>query len=186
MQIFFIVGRAHSGSTLLARMLALHPQLAMAPDNLLIASLQRKYRHARWNARTEDAFVRDLMRDQRMRAWALDAQRLSQRLVECGPALTFGEACRIVYASYARDVLGRAPLAIGDASSRQTLFLPRIEHALPDARFVHITRDYRASIRGFFRAALEWGNAAAQAQRWKEYNQAILDLSRRAPERCLW
>jgi hypothetical protein len=186
MQIFFIVGRAHSGTTLLARMLALHPQLALAPDNLLIASLQRKYRHARWNERTIEAFVRDVLRDERTRAWGLDAQRLSQRLHERLPALTFGEACRVVYASYARDVLGRVPRAIGDASTRNTLFLSRLERTLPEARYVHVTRDYRASIRGLFRAALDWGNAAAQAQRWKEYNEAILDLSRRAPERCLW
>jgi hypothetical protein len=186
MQNFFIVGRAHSGTTLLARMLALHPQLALAPDNLLIASLQRKYRAARWNARTIDAFVKDVLRDERMRSWGLDAKRLSQRLNERLPALTFGEACRVVYASYARDVLGCTPRAIGDASPRNTLFLSRIERTLPDARYVHITRDYRASIRGFFRAALGWGNAAAQAQRWKEYNEAILDLNRRAPERCLW
>jgi sulfotransferase family protein len=186
MQNFFIVGRAHSGTTTLARMLALHPQLALAPDNLLIASLQRKYRHARWTAGTIDAFVSDVLRDERMRAWGLDAKRLSQRLNERLPALTFGEACRVVYASYARDVLGRVPRAIGDASTRNTLFLSRIERTLPDARYIHITRDYRASIRGSFRAAFDWGNAAVQAQRWKEYNEAILELSRRAPERCMW
>ncbi len=186
-EIFFVVGRGRSGTTLLSRMLGQHPQLAMAPEGFFLLNLQRKYRAGPWSERRVKAFCRDLVRENRMRSWGLDLGRLAARLNERRGRLTYTEACRLVYLSYAEDTLGRAaPKWIGDKNPHYALMIPRLQRVFPHARFVHITRDYRDNIHSYRGLPFDLANHAALAQRWKSYNQAILRASRRRPERFLW
>lgn len=188
-QIFFIVGRGRSGTTLLARMLTRHPELAVAPEGFFAMSLYHKYRSGPWDARRVDAFCRDLLRERRMETWGLDVERLHARLteLEAEGALNYQRVCLEVYANYAEVAYGRPNAKwVGDKNPHYALLVQRIDRLFPRARYVHITRDYRDNVLSFLEAPFDVNNPAALAQRWKQYNAEILKISRRAPERFLW
>jgi hypothetical protein len=186
---FFIVGRGRSGALLLSRMLMRHPQLVVVPEGGFLLNLYGKYgryHRGHWNRRRIEAFCRDLLAEDRMRAWGFDVERLKRSLHEREEALTYASACQLVYAAYARDVLGLSPKWVGDRNAQHALHLGALDRIFPHARYLHITRDYRDNIRSYRDAALDLGNPAALALRWMRYNQEILRLSRKAPERFLW
>ena len=190
-KILFIVGRGRSGTTLLARMLTHHPLIAVAPEGFFAMNLERKYRGGPWSERRIDAFLRDLLRERRMQTWELDvrrlAHRLHERLNERPGRFDYADACLEVYRSFAEDTQGRKAVAwVGDKNPHYALLIDRIDRLFPEARFVHITRDYRDNILSYSQVRFELGSPAALAQRWKRYNQEILKISRRAPERFLW
>jgi hypothetical protein len=190
-KILFIVGRGRSGTTLLARMLTHHPRIAVAPEGFFAMSLERKYRWGPWNARRIAAFCRDLVRERRMQTWDLDVPRLTQRLLELlqerKARLGYGDVCREVYRSFAEDTQRRKSVAwVGDKNPHYALLIERIDRLFPDARYLHITRDYRDNILSYSQMRFERGTPSALAQRWKRYNQEILKVSRTAPERFLW
>ncbi len=186
-QIFFIVGRGRSGTTLLARMLTRHPELPVAPEGFFAMSLYHKYRSGPFDARRIEAFCRDLVREERMRRWGLDVERLRTRLVEREGRLDYQQVCLEVYAAYAEDALGlRTPMWVGDKNPHYALLIQRLDQLFPQAHYIHITRDYRDNVLSYIEAPFDLNNPAALAERWKQYNTEILKISRSAPERFLW
>ena len=205
--LFFIVGLGRSATSALAEALGRHPRVAIATGSSFVLDLQREYGDVRWDRERIAAFCRDLSWQPGIAAWQLDMKRLAARLYVREASLSYAEACRQVYVSYAEDRLGRAaPAWIGDHTPTHALAVGRLERIFPHAVFVHVTRDYRDQIYEQIRATQPstpprqvvsrllrwlplWVNlkpTAAIAQRWNEYNQRILALSRRAPERTLW
>lgn len=227
-QIFFILGQGRSSTALLAQLLARHRKLAIAPESLFILDMQRKYGLGRWDRTRIDAFCNDLERQPGMAAFGLDKSRLAFRLYERESRLTYAEACRQVYTSYAEDSLGRGATSwIGEHNALYALQIEQLERVLPSARYVHVTRDYRdelydwvqplarpwsgasrgrhaavaarsgvhprlrwplqrGRVRAWARSCAGLAQPAVLAQRWKEYNLRILELSRSTPERSLW
>jgi hypothetical protein len=206
-EIFFIVGLGRSATSALAEVLGRHPRLAVAPGSAFALDLQREYGDVRWDRERIAAFCRDLSWQAGMADWQLDMKRLAARLYVREASLSYPEVCRQVYVSYAEDRLGReAPAWVGDHTPGHALAVGRLDRIFPHARFVHVTRDYRDQIYEQTRSIEPrlrvrelgprlldrlpmWVNlkpSAAIAQRWKEYNQRILTLTRRAPERTLW
>jgi hypothetical protein len=185
--LFFIVGRGRSGTTLLSRMLSRHPHIAVAPEGMFAMNLQGEYRTGPWNDRRIYAFCRALMREQRMRDWELDLERLAQRLHDREGTLDYARVCLEVYLSHAEDSQRRRGIQwVGDKNPHYALLIGRLHRLFPAARYVYITRDYRDNITSYAEMPFDLDNWAALAQRWKEYNEEILKLSRRVPERFLW
>lgn len=186
---FFIVGRGRSGTTWLARALTQHSQISVSPEGLFALGLRPKYAqhaHGTWNGRRIAAFCRDLERERRMASWHLQLERVAERLHACGPALDFAHACEQVYRSYAEDTIGRnAPRWLGDKNPSHALFVPELRALFPDARFVHLIRDYRDNVRSYLAAPFDLGDPAALAERWLRSHHAIERASRAAPERFL-
>lgn len=184
---FFIVGRGRSGTTLLARILSRHPAIVVAPEGMFAMNLQRRYATGPWNRKRILAFCRDLLSEQRMRTWKLDIERLTARLLESQGQLDYARVCLEVYRSYAEDVQNCFDVKwVGDKNPHYALLLPRINRLFPRARYVFITRDYRDNIAAYADVPFDLENPAALAQRWRDYNEEILKLSRRIPERFLW
>jgi hypothetical protein len=184
--LFFIVGRGRSGTTLLARMLSQHPDIVVAPEAMFALNLQRTYGSRSWSRRRVRAFCRDLLRDERMRDWSLDIERLAQRLRERMESLTYSRVCLEVYRAYAEQARGRTPKWVGDKNPHYALFLPRLQRLFPGARYIYVTRDYRDNIASYVEVPFDVRNPSALAQRWKVYNERILRFSRDSPERFLW
>jgi hypothetical protein len=225
--IFFIVGLGRSTTALLADSLALHPQLSIAPESTFALDLHRRYGVGRWTRKRIDAFCKDLAHHAGMREWHLDMKRVATRLYERESTLSYEQVCRQVYTSYAEDTLGREATAwVADRNPSFALHVEALDRIFPQARYIHVTRDYRDQIHEHMqtplhllgsasdrrasyaqaqghghalapRTPLAWlcrrlpawsspNHPVALAQRWKEFNRRILELSRRAPERSLW
>ena len=188
----FIVGRGRSGTTLLARLLTQHSAITVAPEGTFVLGLRRRYsgRGAASQAaagsgeRLGGRFVRDLLRERRMRSWHLDGHALARRLDALGPRADYARLCREVYASYAADTLGRpTPRWLGDKNPHHALFVPELAALFPEARFVYVTRDPRDNVQSYREVDFDLGDEVALALRWRRYNERVLAVLRRTPER---
>lgn len=184
--IFFIVGRGRSGTTLLSLMLSAHPQAAVAPEGFFLMNLQAKYGDGLRSRDRIDEFCRDVLAEGRMRNWSLDAGRLAERLRALKQPLTYARAALEVYRSHAQDGLGRPQVAlIGDKNPHYSLMVPEIARLFPQARFIHMVRDYRDNVASFMEAPFDLADPEALAGRWRLFNAAILAAKKRYPDRFL-
>ena len=185
-RLFFILGRGRSGTTWLARALTQHRRIAVAPEGLFVLDLFSRYAHRALSKRDLARFQSDLLRERRMQGWHLQLSRVAERLSALPEPVRYADACASVYGSYAEDTLGRSQLAwIGDKNPLYALFAGRLAELFPDARFVCLSRDPRDNVRSFRAAPFDLQHPGALAYRWRRYNEELLQLRARAPERVL-
>ncbi|MCG8571818.1 MAG: sulfotransferase [Spirochaetes bacterium] len=183
---FFVVGRGRSGTTLLASMLNSHPGIAVPPEALFIMTLYSTYCHInRWTTKKLLKFYEDLMTEEWLQNWNLDNEKLKKDLLACKGQTTFSELCKIVYMHYWRASKNNENLVIGDKNPQYSLFVDVLIELFPDAQFIHITRDYRDNILSFKNVRFDLNLTSALAHRWKKYNQMILKMKDKYPEKFL-
>jgi hypothetical protein len=132
----FIVGVNRSGTTLLRMMLDSHPSLTIPPETHFVPELIRL---ARRDNTTRKRLVRAATAHPRWGDFGLSEDELLERLQRTRP-LTPAAAIRAFYDLYAEK---EGKPRWGDKTPRYMRAMPRIERALPEARFVHLIRDGR-------------------------------------------
>ncbi len=184
--IFFIGGRGRSGTTLLGRMLGAHPKLEVAPEGFFVMNLWARYGTGPWDPARVDRFCDDLVFERRMATWGLDLGAISAELKGALPELDFRRACRTVYRSYVEVTRGRTGVvAIGDKNPHYALFTGTLAAVFPNARFVHMVRDPRDNVLSYRKVPFDVSDTAALAYRWRRYNEELLAVSERHPNRFL-
>lgn len=180
----FLVGRGRSGTTLLRAMLDAHPAVSVAPEALFVMNAYRRYHRGPWDRRRVEAFARDIWLERKLRTWDLDEAEVTGALLAV-PEPDFAALCRTVYRAYARLHGKPAPRWVGDKNPHHALFVPELMAAFPEARFVHIVRDYRDNVLSYQKVRFDLNGTAALAARWRRYNEAVLRAAARAPERFM-
>lgn len=180
----FLVGRGRSGTTLLKAMLDAHPEVSVAPEALFVMNAHRRYGRGAWDAARVERFARDIWLERKLRTWELDPAALAERLRAVAEP-SFASLCRAVYEEYARLQGKPRPRWVGDKNPHHALFVPRLMECFPEARFVHIVRDYRDNILSYQSVRFDLNGTGALAYRWRRYNEAVLAAAERAPERFL-
>jgi hypothetical protein len=163
----FIVGVNRSGTTLLRLMLDSHPDLTIPPETHFVPEMIRL---ARRDNTTRKRLLRAATDHPRWGDFGLDEQVLLGRLQKIKP-LTPEGAIRAFYDLYAEKE-GKARW--GDKTPRYMRAMPRIERALPEARFIHLIRDGRDVALSQAERALD-GQAPTiteVAERWQRRIQA--------------
>lgn len=178
----FIVGRGRSGTTLLRSVLNSHPRISVAPEALFILYLLRGFREGPWTGRRVRRFAEQLFLERRMRRWRLDRAELTERLASIDEP-SFSRLSAEVYEAYA-DAAGKTPgRLLGDKNPLFALFTDELAEIFPDARFVHIVRDYRDNVLSYQNVPFDLSSPPGLAYRWREYNVSILRTARRLPDR---
>lgn len=158
----FIVGVNRSGTTLLRLMLDSHPELTIPPETHFVPEMIRL---ARRENTTRKRLVRAATDHPRWGDFGLDEAVLLERLQQVKP-LNPADAIRVFYDLYAEK---EGKPRWGDKTPRYMRAMPRIERALPEARFIHLIRDGRDVALSQAERALE-GEAPAiteVAERWQ-------------------
>ena len=132
----FIVGVNRSGTTLLRLMLDSHPELTIPPETHFVPEMIRL---ARRENTTRKRLLRAATDHPRWGDFGLDEEALLERLQGVKP-LTPADAIRVFYDLYAEK---ENKPRWGDKTPRYMRAMPRIERALPEARFIHLIRDGR-------------------------------------------
>jgi hypothetical protein len=132
----FIVGVNRSGTTLLRLMLDSHPELTIPPETHFVPEMIRL---ARRHNTTRKRLARAATAHPRWGDFGLDEDELLHRFQEIKP-LTPADAIRAFYELYAEK---EGKPRWGDKTPRYMRAMPRIERALPEARFIHLIRDGR-------------------------------------------
>lgn len=186
LNIFFIVGRGRSGTTVLQSLLDTHPDLLVAPEALFIMNLYKKYAKVEeWDEEKLLSFYDELWLEKRLEDWQLDRARLKQDLLACGSATSFADLCKMIYANYAA-VRGKDDVVLlGDKNPHYCLFVKELIGLFPHSKFIHIVRDHRDNILSYQKVKFDVRGTTALAYRWKRFNQEILGYSRRHPDKFI-
>ena len=176
-EMFFIVGRGRSGTTLISTYLNGMPGVVVAPESLFILNLKRSYEAKALTPDVLRRFCRDVFLEKRMRNWAFSAQELHQFILErhdTRPFARYAEVCRGVYEAQAYFTGTPSPTFVGDKNPHYSLFIPTLAELYPTAPFVHVIRDPRANVVSYSKVKFDYSEPRILAGRWNIYNETIL------------
>ena len=146
--LFFVIGAPRSGNTLLRALLCQHPRIVMPPESYFlpkVCKLFAEYGHLPWQtlvARLLDA----VLLPEVVRTWQFDEEALRREILGIPePNQTLVSFIAAIYRRYALQHKPEADVW-GDKTPNNTLNLPWLHAAFPNARFVHIIRDGRDAV----------------------------------------
>lgn len=182
----FILGRGRSGTTLLATMLNRHAQISTPPEALFIMTLYAKYRNAAWDRGTIIAFQKDLLREVKLSRWSMDHDALMADLLSLeGSSSSYADYCTAVHRQYAKQQGKSESVIIGNKNPGLSMFAEVLVNCFPNAKFIHIIRDYRDNIESFRVVRFDLNNISALAFRWKAYVELVDSVASRYPDRFI-
>lgn len=176
--LFFILGRERSGTTLLQNLLNNHPEIFVPNEAAFISFLYPKY--SKKKNISPKQFVKDLFLEPYIFLWEIDKNELLAQL-EAAEDRSFSHFCKIVL-NYHN---AKNAKILGDKNPVHSLFGNPLARIFPEAKFIWITRDYRAQVNSMLEVDFERKNVASLAIRWKKYNREIEKLQKKIPEKTM-
>jgi hypothetical protein len=142
---FFIIGRSRSGTTLLMTMFDAHPNVIMPFECNYIILLRNKYEFLKyWTKSDLLTFYDDLFKTGwRIKAWNIDKEKLKSELIACEGEVDYETICKVVHSNYISVFDKQEIKIIGDKNPKYAVKLRKLMKLFPDAKYVHIIRDYR-------------------------------------------
>ncbi len=131
---FFIIGSARSGTTLLRLILNAHPEVAVPPESRFITEL--------WKGQDEisvDEFLTALGGHRLFRVWNIDVADVRREIGEA-ERVPYADAVEAAYRAWARV---KHKSCWGDKTPRYIENIPLLAQLWPEAKFVHQIRDGR-------------------------------------------
>lgn len=156
--IAFLVAKDRSGTTLLQTMLDSHPNICAPLESRFVLHLKSKYQGKKnWDKSLKAQFINDLFKEQKIELlWELNKDALNQRLANLPENTTYGEICKQVYISSKSFHNKETAKLIVDKNPIYAIMIPLLQEIYPDAKFIHLIRDYRgnvSSIRNLYKGA---------------------------------
>ena len=170
---FFIIGRPRSGTTLLRLLFEAHPHVLIPPESPFIINLYKKYgKVTSWDDVMVKDFCDDLFQQRYFDKWLIDKEMLLNNLLGEKGENTFQHMVRKVCLSYTSVFKKEDIQMIGDKNPANSLFVERILELFPDAKIIHITRDYRDNYLSLIKVNFEVPIVPLVVYRWKfAYNR---------------
>jgi hypothetical protein len=172
---FFIVGSARSGTTLLRIMLNAHPDVAVPPESRFITEL--------WRGEDEvdvDRFLAELRDHRRFKLWDLPIEEVQNEIT--GSTATYADAIEAAYRAYAKH---RGKSMYGDKTPRYVEQMPLLAKLWPKARFIHQIRDGRNVALSYADVPFGPKDVAGAARLWKARVRAGRDAGHDLPGRYM-
>lgn len=171
----FIVGMARSGTTLLRTIMDAGEEAVFAPEAKIIIHLKSKYNHCRtWTPKMIDSFTEDLFTDVKFeKTWNFNKTVFLQKAHSYPLSeVSFSFLIRLVYLSFPSHYEKSKVKVIGDKNPSYSILIEELLEIFPNAKFVHLVRDYRDCVLSN-RKLFKRQNLAALTQTWKMYNEYI-------------
>ena len=186
--LFFIVGRGRSGTSLLQTILNQNHQIAIAPEAQFIMYLWKRYSNkGSLDSSAKANFIKDLWKEKRLQNWNLDPDALEQLILNLAPAQsTFPELCKQVYILYAKSLNKEKGFICGDKNPHYALYIDRLMDFYPKAKFIYLVRDPRPNILSYQNVDFDLQSLPALAKRWNLYNKTVLKKAEKFPEKFLF
>ncbi len=184
--IFFIVGRGRSGSTLLRSIFDAHPNVMIPLESRFVQFLFYKYStHKKWTKDAAMQVIPDLKNS--FEPLTIDKENFWKQLDNLDESsLSFTNLCKLIYLNTYTEFPKEEIAIIGDKNPRYTFFIPTLIKLFPQAKFIHLVRDYRDNIVSVQRSAKainESGNIPYIVGRWRLYNNYIQRYQQKFPEK---
>ncbi|MBN2214127.1 MAG: sulfotransferase [Bacteroidales bacterium] len=186
---FFILGRPRSGTTLLRSLLDVHPNVIIPLENSNMIHLCMKYqsRHSKLTEQAAGRFIKDLLKSRIIREqWKLNVNDIRKNLHALnGKNFSFKDMLKTVYYGYRSVHQKEEILVMGDKSPVNSLYARKIIKVFPDAKFIHLVRDYRANLASMLKHDVFSPSASVILMQWTKSARQISNLASRYPGRFL-
>lgn len=180
--VFFIVGRPRSGTTLLRTLFDAHPNVVVPPECQLIVNLFPKYGKIKnWSRKKLFEFHKDLQTQWPFDLWPMDRKRLYTSLMKCEGVNTYGTVCKVVYHEYHSIFKHGVLLALGDKNPGYTIYTSRLKKIFPEAKFIHIVRDYRDNFVSIKNVDFELPFISVTVSKWRYFVRKYRKASEKYP-----
>ncbi len=172
--IAFLVAKDRSGTTLLQTMLDSHPNICAPLESRFVLHLKNKYQNkTHWDTKLKAQFIKDLFLEQKMvLLWELDMEDLRKRIANLPENTTYGEVCKQVYVSSKSFHPKEIVKLIVDKNPIYAIMIPLLKEIYPDAKFIHLVRDYRGNVNSIF-SLYKKLSVKKLGQSWVMTNQEI-------------
>jgi hypothetical protein len=185
----FVIGKERSGTTLFQVMLNSHPNIVAPPESRFMVLLYGRYGSIkRWSGKNIDDFCNDLFREGLFtNQWQMDKNKLRLSLLSIKDFLTYPLVCKTVFLQWANSE--KQVTILMDKNPIYYFFLPTLEKLFPDAKYIHLVRDYRAYLVSYRRVFSNLQNAYTVKRstdivyRWMKVNMLIDESKIRNPGR---
>lgn len=155
---FFVIGSARSGTTLLRMILNAHPEVAVPPESRFVVELYRSD-----EVRVEE-FLARLDSHQRWASWDTPIESVRAQLAGM-TTVPYPEAIEAAYLAFAKN---RNKKRYGDKTPRYIENIPLLSRLWPEAKFVHLVRDGREVALSYADVPFGPSTVAKAAGLWKE------------------
>ncbi len=183
--VFFIVGRGRSGSTLLRSLFDAHPRVMIPLESRFVQYLYYNYPiKERWSLETTIRALDDL--ESGFEPLSLNRDSLMEELEKHASDLSLERVCKLIYLHSHSEFPKEEIQILGDKNPRYTFFTPQLLKLFPNAKFIHLVRDYRDNIVSVQRAGKlikESGNTYFAMGRWSLYNRFVVKYQKKYPDR---
>jgi len=182
----FIVGMGRSGTTLLRTILDANEEVLFAPEGKIIVSLKQKYKHkTAWTPQLLKEFTNDLYKDVSFTKWGIIQENLLDKFLSFPmEKISFSFLLKYIYLSTPSLYVKKNIRILGDKNPVYSIFIKEILEVFPDAKFIHLVRDYRDCISSH-KKLFKRQNIFALSQLWKIYNSWISIYSKNYPKNFL-
>lgn len=166
---FFVIGRPRSGTTLLRTLLDAHPNIVIPFESPLILKLANKYSKIRiWNRELLNNLFDDLRVLKKFNTWLIDEELLKNNLLKINHELDYQTIIKFIYSHFNPIFVKEEIKIFGDKNPHYASSINKIFSLFPDAKYLHITRDYRDNILSNLKFEFGTSRKSLLAYRWKE------------------
>ena len=166
---FFILGRPRSGTTLLRTLFDAHSNVSIPLEGRVIADLFFKYgNEKKWDSQKLESFYNDIFKVRKVDAWEFN-ENLKSDILNLGDNATFERLIKVIYLNVDSLFNKDKILIIGDKNpfySIRKSYYKIFKTAFPNAKIIHLVRDYRAHYNSMAKMDFENTQMGNIAWRW--------------------
>ncbi|MCL4256798.1 MAG: sulfotransferase, partial [Anaerolineae bacterium] len=183
----FIVGRGRSGTTLLQNILDANENVLMPIESRLIIYLKQKYfKKEKWTKSDILTFIEDIYLDKEFKKyWKIKKGLLREQFLSIPiKKINFNLLCKIIYLNYESPYKKSQIELLGDKNPTYSIFVKDLLEVFPDAKFIHLIRDYRDNVLSNVNV-IKTESIPIAAHGWVAYNQEIEKVKEKNPTQFL-
>lgn len=154
-------------------------------ESRFVQFLYYQYGHVKkWTVEIAEQAIHDL--EHSFEPPGLHQENLKEQIRAHASNLSFASLCKLIYLNTRTEFPKKGIRALGDKNPRYTFFIPTLLQIFPEAKFIHLIRDYRDNAAAIQRAAEsihESGHPCISLGRWKLYNRVIFRYREKYPDK---
>lgn len=145
----FVIARGRSGTTLLRTMLNANTNTISPFESKIIVHVKKRYASEQnWNHKKVLQFIEDIYEDVKFKNfWSIDKDKLTKKILSFPvEQLNLELLLKIIYLCFPTEFEKEKITLLVDKNPTYAVFLDDLHQVFPDAKYIHLVRDYRDNI----------------------------------------